>query len=91
MAEGDKYIECDSSGLQLHDASSLLEVLNALLVVDNTGKMGLRVANRTVAAGNLSFYHACNGEPLLDFEAIAKRIVVESASGKPAISLIEES
>lgn len=91
MAEGDVYIECDSSGKQLHDASGLLEMLNALLVVDNNGKFGLRVANRAVAAGDLDFYHACGGQPLLTFEQILGKVIVESAGGDPAISLIEES
>lgn len=90
MAEGDKYIECNSAGLQLHAASDLLECLNALLVVDNSGKYGLRVANRTVSAGNLSFANSCGGR-IHTIEEILKKVIVESASGKPALSLIEES
>jgi hypothetical protein len=90
MAEGAQYIECDSSGLVLHADSSALECLNALLVVDNTGKYGFRVANRSVAAGNLSLAISC-GSPLLTIEEILKKVIVESASGKPALSLIEEA
>ena len=90
MAEGAPYIECDSSGLWLHVDSDELEMLNALLVVDNSGNYGLRVANRAVSAGNLSLALACGGR-LLTLKEILQKIIVESASGKPALSLIEKA
>lgn len=89
MAEGAPYIECDSAGLLLHVDSDVLEMLNALLVVDGTG-YGLRVANRSTAEGSISLALACGG-PLLTLKEILQKIIVESASGKPALSLIEEA
>ena len=90
MAAGDLYIECDGGGKQLIASSGLLEVLNALAVVTNTGKHGLRTVTLSAAAGNISPLIPCGG-PLKGWEELIMNLVVESASGQPALGLITES
>ena len=91
MATGDKYIPCEGvAGKQLTISSGALEILNALLVKTTTGKYGFRTVRTSAAAGNISSAITC-GADLLDLETILRNVVVESASGKPAIGLVEEA
>ena len=91
MATGDKYIACESTtGRLLTISSGALELLNALVVKTAAGKYGLRTVTTTTAAANISNVVTCSTD-LMDFETLLKNIIVESASGKPAIGLVAES
>lgn len=90
MAAGDLYIECEGGGKKLVGSSAALEILNALVVKTVAGKYGFRTVTITTAAGNISPVLNC-GEPLMDLDTLLKWVVVESASGQPAIGLIAES
>lgn len=90
MAAGDPYFECSGTGKKLTQVSDLLEIFNALLTVDNTGKKGFRYVTASVAAGNLDPVVAC-GQPLMGWEELIQNVIVETASGEPAIRLIAES
>jgi len=84
-------LECDATGKRLlTDASGLVEMLNALLVVTDTGKVGLRTVTVSAAAEDISQAVTCS-ESLMDLEQLLRKMIVESPDGKPAIGLIEES
>jgi hypothetical protein len=90
MAAGDLYIECEGGGKTLIASSGLLEVLNALAVKTSTGKHGLRAVTSAAAAADITALVPC-GAPLMGWEELLLNLVVESASGAPAIGLITES
>ena len=90
MAAGDLYIECDGGGKKLVASSGWLEVLNALAVKTVAGKHGLRTVTITTAAGNISPLVAC-GDTLKGLEELLGWVIVESASGEPAIGLVIEA
>lgn len=90
MATGDLYIECEGGGKKLIAESGWIEKLNALAVKSNTGKYGFRTVRTSHAAGNISPLIAC-GQPLMELGDLLGFTIVESASGEPAIGLIEEA
>lgn len=90
MAAGDLYIECEGGGKKLIAESGWLEKLNALAVKTAANKYGLRAVRVTAAAGDITPLIAC-GEPLKDLGDLFGWLIVESASGEPAIGLIEEA
>ena len=90
MAAGDLYIECEGGGKQLIAASQDLEIINALIVKTNTDKYGIRTVITSAAAGNISPVVECSG-PLMDWLQALQMVIVESASGKPALGLITEA
>lgn len=90
MAAGDPYLECDQAGKLVHDASGVEEILNALHVVDDDGNHGLRAVISSKSAGVIEQAVPC-GDANLALEWILKNILVEAASGKPAIRLITEA
>ena len=85
MATGDKYLSC-GTGKVLTATSELEEILNALLVTTNTGKIGLRTITSTATAANVTPLFPCGTAnlPLVD---ILRNILVESPDG-PAIGLV---
>lgn len=90
MAAGDAYIECAGGGKKLVQTSELLEIFNALLVVDNNGRKGFRTVVSSVSASDIDPVVAC-GQPLLGWDELIQNIIVETASGEPAIRLITEA
>jgi hypothetical protein len=90
MATGDLYIECEGGGKKLIASSGLLEMLNALAVVTDAGKHGLRTVVTDAAAATINPLVPC-GSPLLGWEELLANIIVESASGEPAIGLVTEA
>lgn len=90
MAAGDPYIECSGADKKLTQISDLLEIFNALLVVDNNGRKGFRYVASSVSAGNIEPVVTC-GQPLLDWHELIQNVIVETASGEPAIRLIAEA
>lgn len=90
MAAGDNYLECNSTGKALTEVSDLAEILANLLVKDASGNMGFRTVIRSVAAGSITPVIAC-GAPLMDPVDILRHALVETATGLPAIGLIQQS
>lgn len=90
MAAGDNYLECNGTGKKLTVTSDLEEILSALLVKDASGNMGLRTVTRAVSAGSISQVVAC-GSPNLSILDALRSMIVETASGEPAIGLITEA
>ncbi len=90
MAAGDLYIECDGGGKKLIATSGWLEKLNALAVKTAGNKYGLRTVSVSAAAEDISPLVAC-GDDMKSFEELFGWIIVESASGEPALGLVQES
>ncbi len=90
MAVGDLYIECEGGGKQLIAASQELEIISALIVKTNTGKYGLRTVLTSATAGNITPVVGCGG-PLLTLLEALQMVIVESASGAPALGLVTEA
>lgn len=90
MAAGDPYISCDASGKQITVDSSVLQMLNALAVKTAAGKYGFRAVRVSTAAANITPLVGC-GEPLKELGELMGWVIVQTASGKPAIGLIEEA
>jgi hypothetical protein len=90
MAAGDLYIECDGGTKKLIASSGWLEKLNALAVKTDGNKYGLRAVRVSAAANTIDPLVGCD-DPLKDIGDLLGWIIVESASGAPAIGLIEEA
>lgn len=84
MATGDPYLSCGAGDLTA--TSELVEIINALLVQTNTGKVGLRTVVTSATAANVTPLIPC-GSPNLDLVDALRRILVESPDG-PAIGLV---
>lgn len=86
MPTGDPYFECAPTDAQLTQTSEVEEILNALLVQTNTGKVGLRTVVSTATAANVTPLVGCSAANM-SLADILRRIIVESPDG-PAIGLV---